>query len=138
MLSRKTSRLRILVLVMSLLALAGQGFGAGIQGRGCREHMAAMQSDGHKAKSSSSMAHDCCPTNPQSGTGDLPAKGTPGSNSSCTLCKVGLTCDSAQPFEPSALLSSFVVPGRPVLSTRSVVLLSTHSPDGLWRPPAVI
>jgi hypothetical protein len=137
MLRPKTHTLRVLMLLVTLLALTGQGVAAATQVSACQAQMATAAVRA-KAVHSVAAASDCCQTRGgrQGVRCELPGKSKfPGTGDSCSLCKAGFNCKSPQPFESNAFLLPFLEPTRVVLSARPVAPLPFRSPDGLWRPP---
>jgi hypothetical protein len=125
-------KLRLLTVLTTLLTLPGYGFAGLAHVRSCQAQMSAMN---HVA-----MAGDCCPGKTDQvaackGSGGSPL---PGKNPSCTACKAGFNCKSPQSYEPSQVVVILVTPVRPALSPDLPTRVSSHSPDGLWRPPRLI
>jgi len=113
-----------------LLTLPTYGL-AGIAQRSCQDEM--------RASSHIVLAGDCCPGKGDQGTpckrlGDGPL----GKKDSCTACKAGYNCKSPQSYEPAAALVWLILPAHSTVSIDPPSLLSSHSPDGLWRPPRFI
>jgi hypothetical protein len=86
------------------------------------------------------VAADCCPG--KSGQGDSCKQsgkdGLPGKNHPCSACKAGYNCKSPQSYEPTHVVAMMIVPSRPLVTARALSLLSSHRPDGPWRPPRPI
>lgn len=121
---------RLLTLIVTMLTLPGYGL-AGLAHRSCQEQMSASN---HPA-----MAGDCCPGKAHHGTLRKPIGDEPlGKNGPCAACKAGCNCNSPQSYEPTHSLVLFILPTRPALSVDPPTLLSSHSPDGLWRPPRLV
>jgi hypothetical protein len=119
---------RILVLLLTLLTLPVYGL-AGVTQRSCQEQMSTS--------SHSAQLGDCCPGKIDQGT---PCKGIgdgPAGKGSCTACKAGYNCKAPQTFEPSFVWVLYTVPARSATSAEVPSLLTSHSPDGLWRPPTL-
>jgi hypothetical protein len=124
------SRLRLITVLALLLTLPTYGL-AGVVQRSCQQEMTAS--------TQITLAGDCCPGKGDPGTackrlGD----GSPGKKDSCTACKAGYNCKSPQSYEPAPALVWLVLPARVTVSIDPPSLLSSHSPDGLWRPPRFI
>ena len=83
---------------------------------------------------------DCCTgkANP-GGPCKVPGDGSaPAKKSSCGgACKLVLSSKTPQSFEPTAAMVVFVLPARSPLPADLPALLSSHSPNGLWRPPRI-
>src|SRR6185437_1782380 len=121
--------LRLALVLLTLFTLPGYGL-AGVTQRSCQEQMSASS---HGALASDS---DCCPGKERQGTtckerGDSPL----GKKDSCTACKAGYNCKSPQSYEPAATIVWLAAPAHSTVSIDPPSLLSSHSPDGLWRPP---
>lgn len=124
------SRFRLITILVLLLTLPIYSL-AGVVQRSCQQEMNAST---HVA-----LAGDCCPGKSELGTsckrlGDGPL----GKKDSCTACKAGYNCKSPQSYEPAPALVWRVPPARATVSIDPPSLLSSHSPDGLWRPPRLI
>lgn len=118
---------RLVTLLAVLLTLPGYTL-AGLVQRSCQEEM--------KASTHITLAGDCCPGKGDPSTackrlGDSPL----GKKDSCAACKVGYNCKSPQSYEPAPSFVWLALPAHSTLSEDSPSLLSSHSPDGLWRPP---
>jgi hypothetical protein len=117
---------RLLIVLVTLLTLPVYGL-AGVTQRSCQDQMSAS---GHTPQ-----LGDCCPGKSDEGT---PCKGfgdgSPGKGS-CTACKAGYNCKTPQSYEPGFVWVLYTLPIRPVISADVSPLLTSHSPDGLWRPP---
>ena len=124
--------LRLLTILATLLTLPGYGLAGLAPVRSCQAQMSASN---HIV-----MAGDCCPEKAGPGTACRAAGGSPltGKNAPCSACKAGFNCKSPQSYEPSHVVVLLVTPARPAVSVDPPTLLSTHSPDGLWRPPRLI
>jgi hypothetical protein len=121
---------RLLTLLFVLVTLPGYGL-AGLAQRSCQEQM--------RVPNDVSLAGDCCPGKADQGTpckqlGDGPLN----KNGPCSACKAGYTCKSPQPLEPVNSLVLLIPITVLSLSTSPAPLLSSHSPDGLWRPPRFV
>jgi len=122
--------LRLITVLLTLLTLPGYGL-AGLVQRSCQEE---MRSSAHIT-----FAGDCCPGKGDPSTsckrpGDSPL----GKKDSCKACKAGHNCKSPQSYEPAAALVWLILPAHSTVSIDPPSLLSSHSPDGLWRPPRFI
>lgn len=121
---------RLLTLMVTMLTLPGYGL-AGLAHRSCQEQMSASN---HVV-----LAGDCCPGKVDQSTPCKPSSDGPlGKNGPCTACKAGHNCKSPQSYEPTHGLVLLILPIRPNLSVDRPTLVSSHSPDGLWRPPRLI
>ena len=121
---------QLLVVLVTLLTLPVYGL-AGVTHRSCQEQ---MRSAGQAA-----VPDDCCP-----GKGDpstdckQDGKSPLGKNGSCSACKAGYNCKSPQSYQPTLAPGLMILPARPTLSSALPPPHISHSPDGLWRPPAHI
>jgi hypothetical protein len=123
-------RLRLLTVLVTLLTLPGYGLAGITHVRSCQ----AQLESAHAVVA----AGDCCP-----GKADqsVPCKrfgDGAGKNGTCTPCKAGYNCKSPQTYEPTHLVAMLVVPARPVLTANLLALVTSHSSNGLWRPPRFI
>ncbi|HKT72081.1 MAG TPA: hypothetical protein VJQ47_04275 [Steroidobacteraceae bacterium] len=119
--------LRSLVVFLTLLTLPGYGFTAFAQ-RSCQDEM--------RASTQVVLAGDCCQGQDAPGTHCKGLGGSPpGNKSSCPLCKVGHGCKSPPSYELGPALVWMLTAGATTSSADVPSLLSSHSPDGLWRPP---
>jgi hypothetical protein len=122
--------MRIITLLITLLTLPGYGL-ASLSQRSCQEEM--------RASTQQTLAGDCCPGKADPGTACKRLTDSPlGKKDTCSACKAGYNCKSPQPYEPSTTLASIVLPIHPSVSITPRSPLSSHSPDGLWRPPRSI
>jgi len=113
-----------------LLTLPIYGLAGAVQ-RSCQQEMSAS--------SHITLAGDCCPGKSDSGKACKQFGKSPlGKKDSCTACKAGYNCKSPHSYEPAPALVWLVLPIRSTVSLESPSLLSSHSPDGLWRPPRLI
>jgi len=124
------SRFRLITVLALLLTLPVYGLAAVVQ-RSCQQEMSAS--------THVTLAGDCCPGKGDTGTsckrlGDGPV----GKKDSCTACKAGYNCKSPQSYERAAVLVWRISPAHSTVSIDPPSLLSSHSPDGLWRPPRLI
>jgi len=122
--------LRLITVLAFLLTLPHYGL-AGVVQRSCQQEMSAS--------TQIILAGDCCPGKDDPGrackrSGDSPL----GKKDSCTACKAGYNCKSPQSYEPAPTLVWLDLPARSTVSIDPPSLLSSHSPDGLWRPPRFI
>lgn len=122
--------LRLITVLAILLTLPTYGL-AGVVQRSCQEEMRAL--------THVNLAGDCCPGKSDPGTpckrlGDKPL----GKKDSCTACKAGYNCKSPQSYEPAPALVWLVLPAQSTVTLDPPSSLSSHSPDGLWRPPRFI
>jgi hypothetical protein len=122
--------LRFIIVVLTLLTLPGYSL-AGLAQRSCQEEM--------RSSTHVNLAGDCCPGKGDPGSsckrlGDSPL----GKKDSCSACKAGYNCKSPQSYEPASALVWFTLPAHSTVSVSPPSLLSSHSPDGLWRPPRFI
>lgn len=122
--------LRLITVLALLLTLPIYGL-AGVVQRSCQEEM--------RASTHVTAAGDCCPGKSDPGTpckrlGDRAS----GKKDSCTACKAGYNCKSPQSYEPAPALAWLVLPAQSTVPLDRPSLLSSHSPDGLWRPPRFI
>ena len=119
--------LRLITLLLTLLSLPGYGL-AGLAQRSCQEQ---MQSSAHIAQ-----AGDCCPGKGAPSTSCKQAGDSPlTKKDSCSACKAGYNCKSPQSYEPGPVLAWLLLPAHSTVSIDPPSLLTSHSPDGLWRPP---
>ena len=118
--------LQLLVVLVTLVTLPVYGL-AGVTHRSCQEQM----SSAHHA----AVPGDCCPGKGDPGT-DCKQDGKSPKNGSCTACKAGYNCKSPQSYQPTQAPVLMTLPARPTLSAAPPPPLISHSPDGLWRPPA--
>jgi hypothetical protein len=123
---------RLLLILGTILTLPVSGLAGIASTRSCQEQM----------RSADQMATpgDCCPGKAGHGSSCKSLGGSPlsGKNGSCSACKAGFNCKTPQSYEPTHVMT---LPATPVRSTGSVeppVLLASHSPDALWRPPCLI
>ena len=125
-------KLRLLTVLTTLLTLPGYGLAGLTHVRSCQTQMSASNRV--------VMAGDCCPGKADQGAACKGFGGSPLSdkNAPCTACKAGFNCKSPQSFEPTHVVVILVMPSRPALSVDPPTLVSSHSPDGLWRPPRLI
>ena len=119
--------LRLITVMALLLTLPIYGLAGAVQ-RSCQQEM--------RASAHATLAGDCCPGKGDLDTackrlGDSPL----GKKDSCTACKAGYNCKSPQSYEPAPALVWLVLPPHSTVSIDPPSLLSSHSPDGLWRPP---
>ena len=119
--------LRLVTVMALLLTLPLYGL-AGVVQRSCQQEM--------RTSAHVTLAGDCCPGKGDPDTackrlGDSPL----GKKNSCTACKAGYNCKSPQSYEPAPALVWLVLPAHSSVSIDPPFLLSSHSPDGLWRPP---
>jgi len=121
---------RTLVLLALWLTLPFYGMAGFAQVRSCPDRLSASHQIAQNP--------DCCPEKgspggpcKQAGDGSAPVKKDPCSGA----CKVGLNGKSPQSYEPSTTAMVFVLPARTPLTANPPVLLVSHSPNGLWRPP---
>jgi len=119
--------IRLVFLLFTLLTLPVYGL-AGVTQRSCQDQMSAT--------SHTAQVGDCCPGKADQGT---PCKGDDGSpgKGSCTACKAGYSCKTSQSFEPAFV---WILPSPPLRTTAPAdisAILTSHSPDGLWRPPTL-
>ena len=120
---------RFLVLWAVLLTLPVYGLAAVAQ-RTCQEQMTHT---GHVAQ-----AGDCCPGQTDHGDGcKRLGDGPLGKGGSCSACKAGFSCKSPQSFEPTAGLVLYSQSFRSIAFADLPSVLTSHSPDGLWRPPTL-
>ncbi len=122
--------LRLLTVLVTLLTLPGFGWAEFTHVRSCQVQM--------KHSDRGVMAGDCCPgkadqNSPCKGFGDGAGK-----NGTCTPCKAGYNCKSPQSYEPTHLVAMLVTPTHPVLTANPPTLITSHSSNGLWRPPRFI
>jgi hypothetical protein len=122
--------LRLITVLALLLTLPVYGLAGAVQ-RSCQQEMSGS--------TRVTLAGDCCPGKSDPGKsckqlGDGPL----GKKDSCTACKAGYNCKSPQSYEPAPALVWLVLPARSTVSIDPPSLLSSHSPDGLWRPPRFI
>ncbi len=118
--------IRTFVLLLTLLTLPVYGL-AGVTQRSCQDQMSASNH--------SPQIGDCCPGKADQGT---PCKGSgssPAGKGSCTACKAGYNCKTPQSYEPSSVWVLDTSPPSSKPSSGISSLLTSHSPDGLWRPP---
>jgi hypothetical protein len=121
-------RLRLLTVLLTLLTLPGYGLAGIAHVRSCQAQMASAHSV--------VATGDCCPGKADQST---PCKRFgDGKNGSCTPCKAGYNCKTPQTYEPTHLVAALVVPTRPVLTANLPTLITSHSPNRLWRPPRFI
>jgi hypothetical protein len=119
--------LSLFALLLTMLTLPLYGL-AGVAQRSCQEEM--------RTSSSITLVGDCCPGKSDPGTlckrlGDHPLH----KKGSCTACKAGANCKSPQPYEPAAALVWTVPAAHSTVWKEPPSRLSSHSPEGLWRPP---
>jgi hypothetical protein len=125
-------RLRLLIILATLLTLPGYGLAGLAHVRSCQSQMSASN---HVV-----MAGDCCPGKSDQGTGCKGSGDSPlsGKNAPCSACKAGFNCKSPQSYEPTHVVAMLVTPARPAPVVDPPTLASSHSPNGLWRPPRLI
>ena len=113
---------RIFILALTVLSLPGYGFAAS-HARDC-----SKQSTGYSMSMDASDA--CC-----SDTDDKNPCKSPNTDGSCGSCQIGAAVKSVQTdgFAQLALLS--IVPFHEVIADFSSARFTSHSPDGLLRPP---
>ncbi len=122
--------LRLITVLVLLLTLPIYGLAGAVQ-RSCQQEMSAP--------THITVAGDCCPGKSDPGTSCKKLGGSPlGKKDSCTACKAGYNCKSPQSYEPAAVLAWIVLPAHATVSINPPSLVSSHSPDGLWRPPRLI
>jgi hypothetical protein len=122
--------LRLITVLALLLTLPIYGLAGAVQ-RSCQQEMSASNHI--------TMAGDCCPGKSDAGKGCKQLGNSPmGKKDSCTACKAGHNCKSPQSYEPAPALVWLVLPARSTVSIEAPSLLSSHSLDGLWRPPRLI
>ena len=121
------SALRLMTVLALLLTLPIYGLAGAVQ-RSCQQEMSASIHI--------TLAGDCCPGKSDRGTSCKQLGTSPsGKNDSCTACKAGYNCKSPQSYEPGPALVWVVLPTHSTVSIDPPSLLSSHSSDGLWRPP---
>ncbi|MBS0367118.1 MAG: hypothetical protein JSR67_14980 [Proteobacteria bacterium] len=121
-------RLRLLVTLVTVLAVPAQGMAGLAYGRSCQEQMAAL--------SHAVLAGDCCPGKADPGTACKdPGTGAPGKNAPCSACKAGFNCNSPQSYAPAASVVWIPAISRSTPFSASFTPVLSRSPDGLWRPP---
>ena len=123
-------KLRLWILVLTLLSLPGYGLAGIAHTRSCQLQMSTGQA--------AAAPGDCCPGKSDSGTPCKRVGDGAGKNGSCTACKAGYNCKSPQSYEPTPVLTLLVVPTRPVMTIHPPTLLVSHSAQSLWRPPRLI
>ena len=123
-------RLRLWILVLTLLSLPGYGLAGLAHTRSCQLQMIAVHA--------TAMPGDCCPGKSDSGNPCKQFGGDASKGGSCTPCKAGYNCKSPQSYESTNSLALFVVPTDPALTAYPPTLLVSHSTNGLWRPPRLI
>jgi hypothetical protein len=123
-------RFRLLTVLLTLLTLPGYGLAGLAHVRSCQAQM--------KTSDRVAMAGDCCPGKADQGAPCKRFGDAPGKNGSCTPCKAGYNCKSPQTYEPTHLVAMLVVPARPVLTAQLPTHVTSHSSNGLWRPPRFI
>jgi hypothetical protein len=124
------SRLRLLTVLVTLLTLPGYGLAGLAHVRSCQAQMRAAD---HLV-----AAGDCCPGKADQSTPCKRLGDGPGKNGGCASCKAGYNCKSPQSCEPTHLAVLLLLPARPVLTANLPALVTSHSPNGLWRPPRFI
>src|SRR5579859_5381104 len=88
-------KLRVLMILATVLTLPSYGLAGIAYARSCQEQM--------RAPSHAELSGDCCP-----GKGDqnTPCKergtGSTGKNGPCSPCKAGFNCKSPQSYEPAS------------------------------------
>jgi hypothetical protein len=122
---------RLITVLLTLLTLPGYGL-AGLAQRTCQEEMSSP--------TRITLAADCCPGKDAPGTAcKRSGDNSPlGKKDSCAACKAGYNCKSPQPYEPAPALVWLALPASATVSIDSASPLSSHIPDGLWRPPRFI
>jgi hypothetical protein len=115
-------RFRLLTVLLTLLTLPGYGLAGLAHVRSCQAQMQAPDRMGKADQGA-----------PCKRFGDGPGK-----NGTCTPCKAGYNCKSPQTYEPTHLVAMLVVPARPVLTAQLPTHITSHSSNGLWRPPRFI
>lgn len=123
-------RLRLLTVLLTLLTLPSYGLAGLAHVRSCEAQM--------KNPERIAMVGDCCPGKTDQSAPCKRLGDGPGKNGSCTPCKAGYNCKSPQTYEPAHLVAMLVVPARPVLTAHLPTLVTSHSSNGLWRPPRFI
>lgn len=123
-------RLRLLTVLVTLLTLPGYGLAGITHVRSCQ----AQLESAHAVVA----AGDCCPGKADQSAPCKRFGDGAGKNGTCTPCKAGYNCKSPQTYEPTHLVAMLVVPARPVLTANLPTLITSHSPNGLWRPPRFI
>lgn len=123
-------RLRLLTVLVTLLTLPGYGLAGLAHVRSCQAQMRTS----HRVV----MAGDCCPGKADQNAPCKRFGDQPGKNGPCTPCKAGYNCKSPQSHEPTHLVAMLVMPARPALTADPPTLVSSYSPNGLWRPPRFI
>ena len=123
-------RLRLLTVLLTLLTLPGYGLAGLAHVRSCEAQM--------KNPDRIALVGDCCPGKTDQSAPCKRLGDAPGKNGSCTPCKAGYNCKSPQTYEPTHLVAMLVVPARPVLTANLLTLVTSHSSNGLWRPPRFI
>ena len=123
-------RLRLLTVLVTLLTLPGYGWAGFAHVRTCQ---AQMKDSDHVV-----VVGDCCPGKADQSAPCKRFGDAPGKNGSCTACKAGYNCKSPQSYEPTHVVAMLVVPARPALTAIRPTLITSHSSNGLWRPPRFI
>jgi hypothetical protein len=123
-------RLRLLTVLVTLLTLPGYGWAGLTHVRSCQAQM--------KASDHVLMVGDCCPGKADQSAPCKRFGDAPGKSGSCAPCKAGYNCKSPQTHEPTHLVAMLVVPARPVVTANRPTLITSHSSNGLWRPPRFI
>jgi hypothetical protein len=119
--------LRLITVLALLLTLPIYGLAGAVQ-RSCQQEMSAS--------TQMTLVGDCCPGKTDPGTSCKQRGSSPlGKKDSCTACKAGYNCKSPQSYEPAPALVWLILPTRSTVSIDPPSLSSSHSPDGLWRPP---
>src|SRR2546423_1564448 len=123
-------RLRLFTILVTLLTLPGYGLAGIAHVRSCQ----AQLESAHTVVA----AGDCCPGKADQSAPCKRFGDGAGKNGTCSACKAGYNCKSPQTYEPTHLVTMIVVPARPVLTAQLSTHSTSHSSNGLWRPPRFI
>jgi hypothetical protein len=123
-------RFRLLTVLLTLLTLPGYGLAGLAHVRSCQAQL--------QAPDRVAMAGDCCPGKADQSAPCKRFGDGLGKNGTCTPCKAGYNCKSPQTYEPTHVEAMLVVPARPVLTAQLPTHVTSHSSNGLWRPPRLI
>jgi hypothetical protein len=125
--------LRLLTMLVTLLSLPGYGVAALAPARVCDAQIYASPH--------TSAADECCPQGQQHKSCERASQAahSSGHQGGCAGCQAGLTGGTGpQTFEAHTALAVWIPVIRTAVPKDSLTRLPSLSPDGLFRPPALI